>query len=247
VTTTELVTTTTMTQAEEKYGFQVDEWVYWQGADADIPEGTPGQVTGFTNDAMVKVAFPAGTWGFKPDTLTHKGTPKSSACDKSRCASEQSSAIHTLSSYHAVINTKDAFKNEIYNEGPFYTSFYIYEDFTWFFSHYPQEGYDQLWGEQLGGHAVVLVGWRSCKYHANDRPSLLEEAHRNGARKRTYGAESPRRRTRSGECWELRNSWSDQWADSGFFLMKDTTLTPDTIDGPSLHISSTAGDNPRSN
>ncbi|CAE7584855.1 ETFDH [Symbiodinium sp. CCMP2456] len=63
--------------------------------------------------------------------------------------------------YHYIVNQKDVFKMEIYNDGPFYTSYYVYEDFTWFFQFWPEHGYNYQWGAMQGGHAVVLIGWES--------------------------------------------------------------------------------------
>ncbi len=46
-------------------------------------------------------------------------------------------------------------KNAIYESGPVVSAFYVYEDF---FS-YNSGVYSYAWGQYLGGHAIVIVGW----------------------------------------------------------------------------------------
>jgi len=94
-------------------------------------------------------------------------------CDRNRCHSDPDP--HHTTDFHYMWNYKDTFKWELYNFGPFYTSFYVYEDFTWFFENFPTEGYNYQWGGQMGGHAVVAIGWEAnCDYHVGT--SLLQTA-----------------------------------------------------------------------
>lgn len=81
---------------------------------------------------------------------------------------------HKISGFHYVFNTKERFKQEVYTGGPIYTSFHLYEDFPWFFRHFPSHGYSRSWGfAALGGHAAVLVGWEhGCITHAAPSTSL---------------------------------------------------------------------------
>merc|ERR1719356_375293 len=74
---------------------------------------------------------------------------------------------HRFEDFHYIRNRRDEFKREVYTSGPFYTSFYMYEDFPWFFRHFPTHGYARSWGIMLlGGHAVTIVGWESdCMVH----------------------------------------------------------------------------------
>jgi len=183
-----------------------------------------------------------------------------SDCDRKRCSAEPKT--HTLTNYHYISNTRDAFRSELYNDGPFYTSYHVYEDFTWFFNNYPKEAYNLQWGQNMGGHAVVIIGWEaSCTYHDGDYSAssgaLLASTggDASGAGSRSSGARrlmraraalhrqharASRRRTSTGPCWHLRNTWGAEWADGGYFRMHEDMLTGP--EGKSLHIASAAGD-----
>jgi len=186
-------------------------------------------------------------WSNTRPTPAPAGAADSAArrCDRSRCQRE--SRPHLLTAYHYIPNSKDKFKEELYQEGPFYTSFYVYEDFPWFFRFWPAQAYNRQWGQNLGGHAVVLIGWEaSCVYH--NGPSLLQLEDSTGLQGRAarHHAQSTtsRRRTSTAECWHLRNTWGRGWADEGYFRMKDDMLTGP--EGAHVHIASAAGDGPKS-
>jgi len=171
-----------------------------------------------------------------PDAVTQSYTAISDNCDRNRCY--HAATTHKLTRYHYIDNTKEQFKHELYYEGPFYTSFHIYEDFVWFFTHFPQDAYNFQWGVNQGGHAVVLIGWKSdCTYHG-DKATLLSASLHTVMPAET--AETSRRRTSKSECWELRNSWTDLWADEGYFHIVDDMLTGAA--GANIHIASAAGD-----
>lgn len=186
-----------------------------------------------------------------------------SNCDRSRCPAAP--APHHLTSYHYLWNTVADFMQELYLYGPIYTSFYVYEDFTWFFSLFPQDGYTKQWGNQLGGHAVSVVGWDgNCTYHDGTSLAELEPEQPEPpleqpeeqeldlepepmAELETHDrlrvrADTSRRRTARGSCWILRNTWGDQWGDAGYFKMQMDMLTGP--DGVNLHIASAAGEGP---
>lgn len=139
--------------------------------------------------------------------------------------------------YHYVLNTKDEFKRELIKDGPLYTSYFIYEDFTWFFTYWPEQAYNYQWGSLQGGHAVVLIGWESsCTYHGEK----IRIPGQNDAVRQRSSSESV---LYHGECWHLRNTWGDEWGDKGYFRMVDDMLTGP--EGYHLHIASAAADGPK--
>lgn len=185
--------------------------------------------------------IPGGQWGSeekKTRTVTTETPSISTAdqCNRDRCLTEPQ--VHKSTEYHYVLNHKDAFKEEILKDGPLYTSFFVYEDFTWFFTFWPEQAYNYQWGAMQGGHAVVLIGWESdCIYH--------------GDKIRIPGDSDPIRQkssvtsqTNRGECWHLRNTWGDEWGDKGYFRFVDDMLTGP--EGYHIHIASAAADGPKS-
>jgi hypothetical protein len=237
----------------------------------------PKSVDKGSNSSMGKGAKPVGnsTVGPKSASVNQTfGTKKAAelveSCNRARCGTN--TGVHYSSQYHYVRNTVDTFKTELYQYGPFYTSFHVPEDFTWFYHFWPDHGYTHQWGAKtLGGHAAVLVGWEGdCEYHQAHEASSIENSlssvdggHSALQAGNRYGqgragmigsgpypagaagsTGSGRRRTARGECWHLRNSWGKQWADAGYFRMYNKVLTG--TGGMCLHIASAAADGPKS-
>lgn len=216
----------------------------WLGPnEADVSQGELGIVTTVAHGEehnMYEVRF-GGVLRSCVDTelqLAPAGQTESFMCDPKRCEAESPNAIHTISTYRWVPNTVEEYMHELYTEGPLYTSFWVYEDFVYFFQTDPTMAYNRKWGPKLGGHAVVLIGWEGeCTYHADEREETDEEADEDLDADKHIS--SMRRREATGKCWQLRNTWSDLWADEGYFKMAFPMLT-----GPeskSLHISTMAG------
>eukprot|EP00931_Biecheleriopsis_adriatica_P004075 TRINITY_DN105798_c0_g1_i1.p1 TRINITY_DN105798_c0_g1~~TRINITY_DN105798_c0_g1_i1.p1 ORF type:complete len:846 (-),score=159.33 TRINITY_DN105798_c0_g1_i1:72-2609(-) len=217
-------------------GFFASFWKWlsglFGGGDSDSSSSTGSTAqrsSGSASDGSGSVAQASAT--------STTSTTTAQECNRNRCLTEPSP--HMATRYHYLFNTKDHFKQELYNDGPFYTSYYVYEDFTWFFEYYPQDGYNYQWGSNQGGHAVVLIGWDgNCRYHG-DKLAIPKP---NDPVK--SGPDGSRRRTRTGQCWHLRNSWGDQWGDGGYFRVEEDMLTGEP--GYTIHIASAAGDGPRS-
>lgn len=223
---------------EENSGFNFFHWLssLFFGSPEEEKTSQDSTTQGWNSD------IPGGSWnsnsnsksGSSSVTLT---TTTVEQCSRDRCLAEPQP--HKATRYHYIVNQKDVFKMEIYNDGPFYTSYYVYEDFTWFFQFWPEHGYNYQWGAMQGGHAVVLVGWESsCQYHG-DKIAIPGD---NDPVQRSPG--SSRRRQSTGECWHLRNTWGDEWGDKGYFRFLDDMLTGPP--GYHLHIASAAADGPKS-
>jgi len=259
-------------------GMTVGEEVYWKGSNDTIPSATKGKILA-ASSSTAEVQFPALTGWFATSELELASLRERMyrLCNKGetdRCTAEV--APHGLSSYYAVPPRVACFKEDLYNYGPFFVAFWVYSDFTSFFSEYPREGYARQLGTApeaswpdtayasvpsgaLGGHAVVLIGWEgTCTYHVCDEACMNGELMQQSQSTRAVGdndedADDPstgsflevtrrakqsarslqqlrstrRRRTATGDCWVLRNSWSDSWADEGYFRMYQPMLTGD--------------------
>jgi len=179
--------------------------------------------------------IPGGDWSSEKTITQTPSISLAEQCNRSRCDTEPQ--IHKSSSHYPVVNHKDDFKRELL-KGPFYTSFYVYEDFTWFFAKWPEEAYNYQWGAMQGGHAVVLIGWESkCIYHG-DKIQIPGESDPIRQRSSVNGQKN------TAECWHLRNTWGDEWGDKGYFRFLDDMLTGP--EGYNIHIASAAADGPKS-
>lgn len=225
---------------EDEEGFNFFTWLYNLFTGGPHEENTTKTEAQGSKDTW-NSDIPGGQWGSeekKTRTVTTETPSISTAdqCNRDRCLTEPK--VHKSTEYHYVLNHKDAFKEEILKDGPLYTSFFVYEDFTWFFTFWPEQTYNYQWGAMQGGHAVVLIGWESdCIYH--------------GDKIRIPGDSDPIRQkssvtsqTNRGECWHLRNTWGDEWGDKGYFRFVDDMLTGP--EGYHIHIASAAADGPKS-
>jgi len=75
----------------------------------------------------------------------------------------------------------DAIKAAVY-QYPVPTGFDVYEDFYYY---YTSGIYEYAYGDYLGGHAIVIVGWDDAE-----------------------------------EYWIVKNSWDDDWGESGYFRIR---------------------------
>jgi len=57
--------------------------------------------------------------------------------------------------YYQSFRDINVIKYALYHYGPLPVSFYVYEDFDY----YTSGVYSHVWGENVGGHAVLIVGW----------------------------------------------------------------------------------------
>jgi len=220
---------------DEEGGFNFFEWL------ASLFFGSSQESQKDTSTANYNSEIPGGTWSSGSDSASASSptltTTTVEQCSRDRCVAEPQP--HKATRYHYIVNQKDVFKMEIFNDGPFYTSFYVYEDFTWFFQFWPEDGYNYQWGAMQGGHAVVLIGWESsCHYHGD---KIAIPGDNDPVRQNT---DSSRRRQSTGECWHLRNTWGDEWGDKGYFRFADDMLTGPP--GYHIHIASAAADGPKS-
>lgn len=66
--------------------------------------------------------------------------------------------------FYAVEKTKDAMKQSLVSDGPFYFRYDVYDDFyTYWEDGTPQDTYVQTRGIKKGGHAVLLIGWSDAR------------------------------------------------------------------------------------
>lgn len=72
---------------------------------------------------------------------------------------------YRVTNWHTVSATEAQFKTSLYNDGPSYWRFTVYSDFMTFWnSGNPGDVYTSKSGySQLGGHAVLLIGWDDAK------------------------------------------------------------------------------------
>jgi hypothetical protein len=72
---------------------------------------------------------------------------------------------YRITNWHTVNTTTDDFKTSLYNYGPSYWRFQVYSDFNNFWNTAsPRSIYRNISGTtNLGGHAVLLIGWDDTK------------------------------------------------------------------------------------
>jgi len=76
-------------------------------------------------------------------------------CDADWNGLAWSQDVHHASKVYAIDSGETAIMQEIYDNGPVETGFTVYEDFL----SYTGGVYQQTWGDELGGHAVKIIGW----------------------------------------------------------------------------------------
>jgi cathepsin B len=128
-------------------GFPSAVWQYWK--ERGLPE--------------------EGCWPYPLKSCDHhlnnSGNPcpsdeyPSPAC-ASKCVSgwagpAWNSDLHYASEVHNIDGGEAAIMQEIYTSGPVETAFTVFEDFV----SYKGGVYKYTWGDELGGHAVKIIGW----------------------------------------------------------------------------------------
>jgi len=76
-------------------------------------------------------------------------------CESSWNGQPWSSDKHKASSVYNIDGGETAIMQEIYQNGPVETAFTVYADFV----SYTGGIYQYTWGDELGGHAVKMLGW----------------------------------------------------------------------------------------
>jgi len=112
-------------------------------------------------------------------------------------------------------------KSHIYNQGPIITTFKVYSDFMYGLP----DDYDNYdWdkdgiyirnlnesNKQVGGHAVVVIGWGEKKVDVNTGYSKkFFNKHKDRLSLGEYNEVTMR-------YWECRNSWGSNWGNNGYF------------------------------
>jgi len=76
-------------------------------------------------------------------------------CDSKWTGPAWDSDVQKASSVYNIDGGETAIMQEIYSHGPVETEFTVYEDFL----SYTGGIYQYTWGQELGGHAVKILGW----------------------------------------------------------------------------------------
>lgn len=85
------------------------------------------------------------------------------ASDSTPCVEEEQLG-YRITGYHTVSATTAAFKDSLYNDGPSYWRFAVYDDFyTFWGSNTSGAVYVNQTSTYQGGHAVLLIGWDDAK------------------------------------------------------------------------------------
>jgi cathepsin B len=82
-------------------------------------------------------------------------TPKCKEQCESGYAISYSSDKHFGKTVYTLPNNEDQIKTELYNHGPIEVDFLVYSDFL----QYKSGVYHHVTGEEMGGHAVKMMGW----------------------------------------------------------------------------------------
>lgn len=123
-------------------GYPLMAWEWWTRT---------GVVTGGPYDS---------NQGCQPYAISPTATrePPTPACEKS-CEKGYSVSYtndkHKGSTYYAVGNGVTGMQQELFSNGPIVSAFTVYEDFY----SYVSGVYQHKYGEEVGGHAVKIVGW----------------------------------------------------------------------------------------
>ena len=76
-------------------------------------------------------------------------------CPHGECTDSKFQYVKYRAEKSAPLTCATQIKKELVKNGPVQTGFYVYEDFM----HYKSGVYEHVHGEQLGGHAIKVVGW----------------------------------------------------------------------------------------
>jgi len=93
---------------------------------------------------------------------------------------------HIFASAYSISSDEEQIMKEIFENGPVETAFSVYADFLL----YKKGVYKHTTGEELGGHAVRMLGW---------------------------GVDTNENTGKEVKYWLLANSWNTDWGDNGFF------------------------------
>jgi len=128
-------------------GYPSAVWQYWQD-------------TGIVEEGCYPYPFPSCDHHLNN---TKKPCPSNeypsascpSQCDSSWTGPAWSADLHTASSVYTVDSGEQGIMQEIFTNGPVETAFTVYQDFL----SYKNGVYQYTWGDELGGHAVKIIGW----------------------------------------------------------------------------------------
>jgi len=85
----------------------------------------------------------------------YPSAPCPSQCDAKWSGPSWSANLHQASNVYNIDGGETAIMQEIYKNGPVETAFTVYADFL----SYKGGVYQYTWGDELGGHAVKILGW----------------------------------------------------------------------------------------